>query len=451
MEYIAKDLDLERSICAILMHDPAARRASLEIAPSFLDAFVLKSTTKLARICMESDGLVTPIFALSFGGWEEGWLDKIFDSYAKQRPEHVTLMVTRLVNLWRQRRLMEHVEKIDADLEREREDIDDLAVKHIDSVSAILSNGADIRDAKVAARIQSIKESIEKGNIQSLVPTGLGSLDSEYIGGIDLSGADYWIIAGKKGVGKTRLTVNVVRNLLGMLDDLRVCWISTESGFTPNKLAALMICQEATASMNEDGLQSIDGKRWWVHPRDYMAGIENSSFYEVTGDYVREAEERISKWNLWVYGPARDDGGARSLSNALALMQRAVDVHGCNLVILDNYQQIEVDGLRPGENPDYAIMKAVVGRVSGLVSSRGVAHIGVLQLGRSGKVLGGDAAGYETNVELFVEREDKKGNDLPDDEFNLVATKARDGPRFRIRFQWEPVTGLIVDSWNDMD
>jgi hypothetical protein len=200
--------------------------------------------------------------------------------------------------------------------------------------------------------------------------------------------------------------------------------------------------------MKDDGVtQGGSGLPWYVNVRDYMSGIESSSVYEVVGDYVKEAERHIRGWGLWVYGPGRQDGGCRELTNVLAVARRAVDVHGCNLVVLDNYQQVDIDTLRGGDNPDYIVMKTVVGKVSNLVSSRKVAHIGVSQVGRSGKYLGGVASQYEANVALLVERKGKDGNDLAYDEFDVQSLKSREGPRFRVRFRWEPVTGLILDGW----
>jgi hypothetical protein len=404
--------------------------------------------TRLAELCMEDQEKLPPgVAAARSEGyvWPAAWLEVVYDSYQPELSREFPLLLQRLVNLKQQREAIKLIEIANDHLATECPDSASYLSNFVERVSGIVRSAAPGNNPLVSARIKAIHDRIDAGRAYNPIPIPVPELNAS-LGGIDFGGADFWVLAGSSGAGKTRTAISLIGSLFNFMESrLRCSWISTESGFSPDKIAALFIAQLATQMVQPS--QSSDGFSAGIGAREYLSGRYMGSIWE---DEVRAAEEIVSKWHLWIHGPRIEDGGTSVLDNALAVATMDIDVHGANLVVLDNYQQMEVPGVtdRLGANRDYTIMSLAVPAFARLTASRGIVHIGISQLNRGDTLAAGRGMEYEANVILSLTR---SANGIPDDQFDLRALKVRDGPLFGYRMRFDKSSGMLLGVVRKLD
>jgi RecA/RadA recombinase len=154
--------------------------------------------------------------------------------------------------------------------------------------------------------------------------------------------------------------------------------------------------------------------------------------------------EQVASWGLFVYGPAQKDGNARLLDSAVNLATLAIDVRRCNLVVVDNFQQMIVPDLFGGrvENTAYQTMVRAVPAFTRVTMSRRAVLLGISQMNASEGVMGGRALEFEANALFDLVR----GKGVGDCEYDVKARLVRDAPSFGVRVRVDGPSGLILST-----
>lgn len=430
---------MERSVLAVLMRDKAARVQFATIATNPARLFCNSDNRALAAICMDARGDADPAYVESLGGheWSAGYLEGIWFGFHPRDLQRFDGYIVALVQLWQRREGLVAVADMTDRLRGATDSaaVPGMLVEGMESIRRITAAVQTMHAPDVASRLDQLEAEIAAGDVTRLRPFGIAALDKR-IGGLDFDNADFMVVAGASGAGKTRFVLNVVGNMCSMYgNEARVCWISTESGFTPRKLVGGLVAMRASRRL------LADGNERGISARDYLMGAyKGSGLFERA---ISHAVSEIRAWNLLLYGPDERDGGAQTLGNALALANLAIEGHGCNIVVLDNYQQLHDPEVTKAANVQYLMLLQVVGAFARLVSSKGVVHIGISQLSRAGEILGGESLKYQANVVLGL----RNGRDVKDgfpDEIFVDGIKVREGSAFRdLRMLWDVPSGLL--------
>ena len=282
-----------------------------------------------------------------------------------------------------------------------------------------------------------MRKRADDGKVVIPTPVGMGWLGDQ-LGGIRVGGADSMVVMGAPKTGKTRFVMNLVMNLFARSPGLRVSWISSESGVVPDDIVAGFVCMLAVRLMVDDGITGVG-----LSAEDYAARrFGTGEAGDMIRSYVDSAEEQVALWKLRVHGPAVQDGDARRLSSALELARLGIDLHGTNLVVVDNYQAMYDERASRSDSPDYIAMSRVVTEFGALVSSRKVALVGISQLSSSDEAMGGKKLSYEAASVLFLTRDDTTAKD----EVRVASKYMRRRAPFAALCRWEPRSGLILHT-----
>jgi RecA/RadA recombinase len=436
--YVPFDAALEGAVCGVLMRD-VGRRQEFVGAGATVDLFHDDEMKELATICLQSGGRVTPDLARHARAWTVD-VDGLWRHYTVEAGDAFVLLVARLGALARQRGALElSREMCDRLGMGEERGVDAILARFSDGLSGVVNSARGMVDPSAEARIAALCADIEAGRAAQYVPTGIPEVDSA-VGGIDFGNSDVWVLNGAPKVGKTRTLLNVVGNLYqAMGDGLRVCWLSSEVGFTPERLLSILVAQQATRMGLVGG--ELRGDGGGVSPRSIITGAYRAL---ACRNLVKRAMEQVASWGLFVYGPALKDGNARLLDSAVNLATLAIDVRRCNLVVVDNFQQMIVPDLFGGrvENTAYQTMVRAVPAFTRVTMSRGAVLLGISQMNASEGVMGGRALEFEANALFDLVR----GKGVGDCEYDVKARLVREGPSFGVRVRVDGPSGLILST-----
>lgn len=366
------------SIIGVLLHSPDYRTRFHDLwgnvagtsSPS--EVFGPDRQLVVSKV-MAQTGRTPPPVVRELVGEELPWVREAYDHFTASDEEWFETYTVKLLNRFKQylyaqemsdaaKLMFEEVESIDGYISRKQEKLQSIAV-----------GGQRLKKSPLASdRVKNYHK-----HPVVLVPTRT-PLDP-YVGGLDFTNGDWWVISGREKNGKTRLVMNILIRLMEKLPSVKCTWISTEPNSSPEKVSAGLVAMLASREPLERNEVATG-----IHQSEVMA-LNPPPGWE---SRVSLAENHDMLRRLRIYGPLVEDGDASNLWAARALALNDILYWGSQILVVDNYQQFQITGTREEVNKDYDRMVIVVPAWTSLMKYH-IVQFGISQFSRSGEMRGG--------------------------------------------------------------
>lgn len=248
------------------------------------------------------------------------------------------------------------------------------------------------------------------------LPTGFHDLD-RLIGG--LHDSELIILAGRPGMGKTSLALNIV--------DYVACDCGAPTLLVSLEMAELELAQRMLCSRAE-----VEGYKF----RTGYLGTEDRQ-------HLVEASAKQSQAPLWI-----DDSPAATITEIAAVARRLKRKGGLDLIVIDYLQLIEPDNRRDSRQEQVALMAR---RLKALVRELAIPILCLSQLNREVEKSGDNrpklshlrdsgAIEQDADVVMFVHRDEyyRHGDAAKEvqGQADLLIQKQRNGPTGDVKLTW---------------